>query len=724
MRPGRGKGEEEKSALGGTNEISGNVSGPVLQARSITGDVYIDLGSSAPAPVPAQLGPPPAVFVGREDELTHLDAILDSADAVTGVPVLAVLSGLGGVGKSALALKWLHHVRPRYPDGQLYADLRESSSGHPAAPTEILARFLRSLGIAAEQVPVALDEQVALFRSVTAGRRFAILLDNAATAAQVRAVLPASGSSLVVVTTRDRLSGLVVDGARFIEVQPFTRSAALGLLSAVLGPDRVRAEAQEAARLTELCGHLPIAVAASAARLALRPRWTIGRLVGDLADTRRRLSALSADDDISPRAVFDVSYRVLAEEEATLYRRLGLHPGPAFGPHVAAAAGGIGHHEAYRILDALSGASLMEAENDDRYRFHDLLHLHAQAKALEADPPEVRTATFGRIADWYLRSAVAADLVVIPGRPHAGPLYATIPPATSTFAGPAEALDWLEAELPNYRAVLEVSHSAGMDEVTWQLCESLWGLFVNRKNYQAWLETHELGLASARACGDPRARSCMLLALATAKLNVQAFEDAVTLSEEAVETERSAGHRLGEASALNRLGVAYLGMKRPEPAVECFTAARDIHESLPRPRGVALMTRMLGEAYRDMGRYETAVDHLRRAYLMFRDLTNEEYGEARALSALGRTHLLAGRPGDATEPLAEALRIAERIGSHHEQAEVLMSLAEVSEAIGDRVRARSHLAAACEIFTRLGAPQTATARERLARLGPEQTPPR
>jgi hypothetical protein len=722
VRPGRRSGEEDKSANGGANEISGTVTGPVLQAQSIVGDVHIDWGSSTPTPIPAQLAPAPAVFVDREEEFARLDAVLAAADDTTGTPVLTVVTGLGGVGKSVLALKWLHQVRPRFPDGQLYAGLRESASGHPAAPGEILGRFLRALGTAAEHVPAGLAEQVALFRSVTAGRRFIILLDDAATAAQVRAVLPASGGSLVVVTTRHRLSGLVVDGARFIELEPFSRSAALGLLDRVLGADRVRAEKPAATRLVDLCGRLPIAVAASAARLALRPRWPIARLVGELADTRRRLSALSADADISPQAVFDVSYRVLAEEEAALYRRLGLHPGPAFGPQVAAAAGGLDHGEAYRILDALSGANLI-SEDDDRYRFHDLLHLHAHAKALEADPPEARTATFTRIAEWYLRAAIAADLVVIPRRPHFGPLYDTVPPGTAAFSGPAEALDWLETELPNLRAVLAATHRTGMHETTWQMCESLWGLFINRKNYDAWLETHEMGLASARACGDRRAESCMLLALATAKLNVQEFDEAAALSLEAADLERSAGHRLGEASALNRLGVAYLGLGRPESAAEWFERARVIHESLPNPRGIALMTRMLGEAYRDMGRHEHAAGHLRAAYQMFRDLS-EEYGQARTLSALGRTHLLSGRPEEAMVSLSEALRLAQRIGSHHETADVLMSLAQALEATGDRARAHDHLTAASRLFTRLGAPQAAAAHDRLRALGPERPPTR
>ncbi|MEU8271907.1 tetratricopeptide repeat protein [Sphaerisporangium sp. NPDC049002] len=714
--------DSEHSTTPASNEISGTVSGPAVQARSIHGDVQINVGAHPRTPPPAQLAPAPALFIDREDELAQLDRLLrEGQRQAPDSPTLVVVTGLGGVGKSSLALKWLHRVRHLYGDGQLYADLRGSEPGVPVSPGEILERFLRSLGIAPEYVPSSPDEQVTMFRSATAGRRLILMLDDPVSAAQVRAVLPASGHSLVLVTTRHRLSGLVVEGARFVDLDPLSPAAAVSLLDRMVGADRIGAEPVAALRLVTLCGRLPIAVCASAARLALRPRWPIERLVRELGDATRRLSMLSTDEDMSLQAAFDVSYGSLDDEVARLYRVLGLHPGTTFGSAVAAAAGDIGQGEAFRILDELAGANLVEVEDEDRFRFHDLLRLHAHAKALATESAEERRAAFTRIARWYLNAAVTADRVVIPGRWHLGPSYELAGDAEVVFEGPATALDWLEAELPNIRAVLAAAHEQEMHEITWEMCEALWGLFVNRKHYVAWVETYEMGLASARASRDPRAEPRMLLALATAHLNLQKFERAAEMCLRAVDLERSVGHALGEAAALSSLGVAYLGMREPQRSIEQFEGARTIHENLGRRRGVALMTRRIGEAYRDMGRYAAAVAQLNEAYELFRGLS-DSYNEARVLTGLGQTHLLAERPEDAVDSLTRALEITETIGALFEQANIRLSLAEALAGTGDRVGARDHVVRALAIFTELGAPQAERARRHLDSLA-SNTPP-
>ncbi|WP_271222418.1 ATP-binding protein [Streptosporangium carneum] len=697
-----------------------------MQAQSIHGDVRIDVGTRPRAPAPAQLAPAPALFIDREDELAQLRRLLDEGEETPHSPTLVVITGLGGVGKSSLALQWLHQVRDMFGDGQLYADLRGFASDPPVPAGEILERFLRALGTAPEHVPAEFDEQVTMFRSVTAGRRLIVMLDNALSAAQVRAILPASGRSLVLVTTRRRLSGLVVEGARFIDLDPLSPAAAEALLARVLGLDRTSAEPEAARDLVSLCGRLPIAVCASAAHLALRPKWSIRRLVRELADARRRLSVLSADEDISIQAVFDVSYGMLSEDEARLYRALGLHPGTDFGSHVAAAAGGIRVGEAFRLLDRLAGANLVEEEEgaqeeEDRFRFHDLLRLHAYAKAVETDPPEERQAIFVRIAEWYLSAAVAADLVVIPGRWHLGSRYEAAHAADPAFEGPAKALDWLEAELPNLRAVLLQAHEQGLHDITWQMCEALWGLFVNRKHYGDWVRTHEVALESARASDNRLAEPRMLLALASAHLNLHRFDTAVALCAQVVDLERAAGHAIGEASALSSLGVAHLGLGQPERAIVCFEQARLIHRDLGRERGVALMARRIGEAYRDAGRYDEAVLSLTEAEELF-GLLGDRYNRTRVLTGLGQTHLLAGRSEAARGLLTDALALTEQIGALYEQANVRSHLAEALVAAGEARQAREHLGRALEILTRLDAPRAEPVRRRLESLA--QDPPR
>jgi len=278
-------------------------------------------------------------------ELEKLGGVLERATRRSEAPILIVITGLGGVGKSSLALYWLHHIRDRFPDGQLYADLGGFRSAKARPIGQVLGGFLRALGIAPDRVPPSLEEQVALFRSVTVGRRLIVMLDNAVSAAQVRAFLPSSEKSLVLVTTRYRLSGLVVDGAHFIELRPLGRKAAVELLTRILGPERVREEAEAAGSLVDRCGRLPIAVCASAARLALRPHWSIRRLNRQLDEAQDRLAVLGGDIDTPIRAVFDVSYGALSAGEARVYRMLGLHPGPTFGTGVAAAAADIRTHD-------------------------------------------------------------------------------------------------------------------------------------------------------------------------------------------------------------------------------------------------------------------------------------------------------------------------------------------------------------------------------------------
>jgi tetratricopeptide (TPR) repeat protein len=713
--------EGEDSPAFGANEISGQVFGASLQARSIHGDIKIELGRGAPPPVPAQLGPVPGVFVDRVAELAELDRLADMGRGARHSPLLIVISGLGGVGKSSLALQWLHQIRDRFDDGQLYADLRGFHAMRGASVQAVLERFLRALGIAPEHVPASLDEQVTLYRSATTGRRLIVMLDNAASAAEVRAFLPVSPHSLVLVTTRLRLTSLVLDGAQFLELGPLSQEAAVQLLDRVLGAERIAAEPEEARLLTALCGCLPIAVGASAAHLAMRPQWSIGRLVRELGDTRHRLSVLSTRTDISIQAAFDVSYSVLSPGEARLYRTLGLYPGENFTLGVAIAAGDVAPHEAAELMDDLVGASLIEDKGGDRYRFHDLLHLHARQKAMDLDPPEDRRSAVARMATWFLHAAVQADQVVIPGRWHLGPSYDLLRDRPSAFPGPAAALDWLESELPNLRAVMVLTHEMGLHDLTWQLCESLWGLFLNRKHYADWLSTHEMGLAAARAAGDPLAESRMLLAAARACRELGRYQKAIELCQVAAEVERAQGHAIGEAAALSGLGSAYLGLGRADEAIEHFEMAMLVHQRLGRRRGVGRMLRRLGEARRDAGRYDQAVADLDRALAAFVEL-GDPYNQVGTLASLGQTHVLAGRPRAAIETTRRALVIAEEIGARHEEARVRVILADALTALGRETEARDHLHRALSVFTELVSPRADDVRRRLDRLSSAPPP--
>jgi tetratricopeptide (TPR) repeat protein len=710
----------ENGVASGRNEFRGTVHGPSVQARNIHGDVKFNFDPSAALPVPNQLLPVPANFTGRESELTRLHRLLENRETAAAL-LLVVVTGVGGIGKSSLALRWLDQVRARFPAGQLFGDLGAFSPNGPASPEDVLGRFLRSLGIPPERVPLDLQERAALFRSLTAGRAIAMLLDDAASSAQVRAMLPGTGPSLVVVTTRRRIAGLAIDGAHFVELAPLEEDAAVELLGRIAGFDRTGADPQGARCLVGLCGRLPIAVCASGARLAPRPRWAIRRIVEELADERRRLAALSRTEDISVRAAFDVSYQALPTPAARLYRLLGLLPGSDFGEGVAAALADVDLDEADDLLNELVEASLLEEIAERRFRFHDLVRVHARDRA-ETEPPGERRAAVARSVDWYLRAAVAADLVVLPARWRLGIYYQHPPEPPLPLNGPAEAIEWLEAELDNLLAALRYAADNTMYEAGWQLCEALWGLFLFRKHYDAWLESHRIGLSCAQACADLRAQARMHNQLGSAYRSLRSLDKAIDHFTQALRLERAAGHRLGEGSALDQLGVAVLRLGRYDEAIQFFTQSLLIHQEVDEPRGVALMNLNLGQALSESGRHSEAIDHLRRASRQAAAIP-EPYHQARALMGLGQTYIQSGRPNDAADPLDQAVAILRDLGASYDRARVHTRLATVAEQLGNIADTRTHLEQALALFTEVSAPQAADVRARLDALGPSPATP-
>jgi len=698
--------------------MGGFVAGPAIQAQTIHGDVRITSAGPAPAavPPPRQLPLIPANFTGRSDELAALGRLALQADAARRIAVVVIV-GSGGLGKTSLASYWLHSVSDQYEGGTLFADLGGHRLDTAAQPAEVVSGFLRTLGVAPERIPLDLGGQTALFRSVTAGRRMIVFLDNAASAAQARLLLPGPGPApdpsaaqpqrptLVVVTTRWRISALAVDGARFVELGPLDDPGALDLFDRMIGADRAAAEPRERHAVVRLCGGIPLAICVIGARLSAHPYWPVSRAAASLADERRRLSALSLTDDLSVRAAFDLSYRALPPPAARAFRMTALIPGPGFGPGLAAAALDGDAQDIGPLLEALSDASLLTETRHGTYRFHDLARLHAREQA-ESDQEAERNAVIARSITWYLSRAVAADLIVSPLRWHLNPMYARAAGEPPAYASAADALDWLEAELPGLLAAVQAAHDAALHEQAWQLCEALWGVFLFRKHFRHWVSSHLTGLASAQACGDPRAEARIRVQLGTAFRNLGRSAEAREQFTTALSLARHAGQAIGEATALEQIALADMSDHHPDAAISGFTEAQAIHRRTGAARGIAMTTRHIGEAHREAGRYGEAVRLLTEASRLFAALP-DPYMEARALTSLGQTHLLAGQPDRAITPLTASLAAMTRLGSRYEQARIARYLGAAASRLGDRRAARAHLSQAVTEFEETGAPEAA-----------------
>ncbi|QKV73233.1 tetratricopeptide repeat protein [Amycolatopsis sp. Hca4] len=690
------------------NHIDGGAAGVVLQAGTITGDVWVAAPRS-PHPVPRQLPPSPSHFTSRAAELAALDEV--AGQETGGQPALAVLIGPGGVGKTAVAVTWGSRHAGRYPDGQLYADLRGFSPGTAVLPDEALGAFLRALGVAPEHVPPGLAEQAALFRTLTAGRRLLVLLDNALSAAQVRPLIPASAGCTVVVTSRLRLDGLVSEGARFLDVAPLAQPHAVELVVNAVGRTRVAGELDDVAELATLCGRLPIALRVAAARLASRPRWPVARVVAELGDENSRLSRLSAEGEAPVAATFDWSYRALPEPAAKLYRLLGEFPGASFGVDVAVAATELA--DPADGLQQLVDASLLEEVDERRYRFHDLVRLHARAQR-----DDDRFEVLPRVATWYLHAMTRANMVAIPIRWRVSPVceqYRTSPPA---FGSGRAALDWLDEQLPNVLAVLEEAAAQRHDEVAWQLCEALWELFLHRKHFPLWLRSHEIGIGAAQRCRNVVAESRLRCQLGRAYLDLGRFEAAEQECGRALELARAAGSRHNESVALDQLGTAAQGRGDVAAAIACYTGSLEIEAELGIDRGVAQRHRRIGEVLAKADRDPEALAHLERARRMFADMGDEK-DEAKVLVGLARLDARAGDVPAARRRLERAWAVLSESGSAVYQADVLVGFADVAEHGDDPAAARGHLAEALKLYEQVGGPQVTRVRARLQRYAAE-----
>ncbi|MFD8340203.1 ATP-binding protein [Streptomyces solisilvae] len=691
---------ETHNSIGG----SAHLHGPTLQTGAIHGGVHFHHTNHAASRlaqvVPRQLRSVPAHFTNRRKELSTLHGIAGSRQK-TGAPALAVICGPGGVGKTALALRWLHEVADQYPDGQLYADLAADSSGEPVLTGAVLGGFLRAMGIPGEQIPAEAGQAAGLFRSTTIGRRIAILMDNAVSAAQVRALLPSTPLSTVVVTSRWRLGGLTMDGATYLPLAPMRGKAGRELLKRTVGEQRVAAEAEAAAGLVCLCAGLPIALSIAGARLVMRPEWPIARVVRELSDEQRRLKALAVEE-ATVMSVFDLSYDGLPPNAARVYRLLGLHPGPDISLEAAAAAVHLPVDDTAALMEGLVDASILETGEDDRYRFHDLIRLHARQRAEAEDSSSDRSKVIHRLLEFYLSFTAAADRIVTPLDWHLGPAY---PPQDSppAFATRREALEALERELPNLMAVMRAGYEHGYDTLVWQLAEAMWSMFLHRKHFPDWMAAYQLGIDATTRCADHAARSRMHHHLGFAFHNLSRAEEALQQGFASLTAAREAGHELAQAEALGLVGMAYRSQDRFDEAIEAQQQAIALDHAAGRVRSEALGRRRLGQALSAAGRTEEAIDQLTQGRSLAASLP-DNLVKAMTTVWLADALTRAGRPREAAAMAREAWSTLAESGSSQYRAQALMVWGEAAEELQDLMTARDRLRQSRAFYLEAGVP--------------------
>jgi tetratricopeptide (TPR) repeat protein len=636
---------------------------------------------------------------------------------------VVLLTGPPGVGKTALAVNWGHTVRSDYTDGALFADLHGHAPDGPASTREVLGRFLRALGVDPRLVPSDLAELTDLYRSIMADKRMLVVLDDALTAALVAPLLPSSPESLAVVTSRLRLGGLTVRGARVIQIDRLDPDAALELLSRIMGDDRAQAAPHTARELIELCGRLPLAVCVAGARLAARSKWPISEMVEAMTLERERLAALRMEDDMAVRGALDISYRGLPAEAARIYRLMGLFPGTHFDSGVAAATAAVPRADAKRLLGMLTDANLLDDTSGSQYRFHDLTRLHAREMADRHESATARDEAIRRMLDWFLATVGGASLTVTPYR-RGRDLVLDIryqPSELFRFASASTALEWLDHELPNVLAAARLAVSHRQWSVAWQLADAMWPVFLYRGRHAERMEFDLLGLDAAREGDEALGEAKMLYRLGTALINAGQLDQAEASIEQALNAWQRLGRRDRVAGSLRRLGYLALARGRPEEAADWFGEALAGYRELDDSRHIAVTLSNLAQALIETGRPQEAITALDEAGRLLADFP-DPYNQGNVLARLGRAHERTGNPERAAIYLHEALRTMREAGSARGEADALVALGDLASRTGRRDEARTRYAEAQQVLVSLGSQEESQVRERLTRLDQPDQP--
>jgi tetratricopeptide (TPR) repeat protein/transcriptional regulator with XRE-family HTH domain len=608
--------------------------------------------------VPRQLPHALAHFVGREAEMSTLTGLLDRPGDPSGAVVISAIGGTAGVGKTALAVQWAHRVSASFPDGQLYMNLRGfDPSMSQMDPAEVIRAFLDALGVPADGLPAQADAQAGLYRSLLADKRMLIVLDNARHEGQVRPLLPASPASLVIVTSRNQLSGLAAaDGARLLSLDLLTRDESVRLLTSRIGARRAAAEPGAVDEIAASCAFLPLALAVAAARAAARPRFSLTELAVELRGAADRLDVLDADDPaVSVGAVFSWSYQQVSPGAARLFRLLGLHPGPDISVPAAGSLAGIDRAEAGRLLRELVRDCLISEHAPGRYASHDLLRAYAVRRARDCDSEPERGAAIGRLLDHYLHSACRAALLLRPSQTIelAPPRPGAVPEQPGDHR---QAVAWFDAEHQVLLAVVALATETGADSHAWQIPWAMVAYFRSRGLLHDRVPLLSGALAAATRLDDAFGQAESLRGLGAAFAKIGEYEQARAHLERCLTLFRRLGDQMGEAFAQQNLS-------------------------------------SLAEA---QGRYSDAIDHGEEALRLFQ-ATGHAVAAAALLGDIAWFHALLGNYQQARAFCEESLAHSAKLDDCDFEYNVWDTLGYIDHHLGDFAGAAAHFDVALDL---------------------------
>jgi tetratricopeptide (TPR) repeat protein len=671
-------------------------------------------------PIPAQLPHDAAGFTGRELELAALGSL--AAGEASPAVVISAIDGVAGIGKTALAVHFGHRVAAAFPDGQLYVNLRGFDPDQPPlAPRDVLLRFLRALGTDPSQMHTDIDELASVYRSLLSGRRVLVVLDNAATAEQIRPLLPGAAGCLALVTSRNRLSGLVArDGARRLTLDVLSPVEAIALLTRIIGSGRVAAEPAAAETLARLCGWLPLALRITGDRAAAHRHLRLTDLVDELAVERDRLDMLAADEEATQiRAVFSWSYRALPAEAARAFRLLSLHPGQDISAPAAAALLGTTIPDIRRTVATLTGGHLLEESARNRYQFHDLVRVYATECAQITEPEPERTAAVRRLLSWYMHTADSFARTLYPGavhvpldlpKPHCQPLI---------FTTYQQAVDWAQAESANLVPVSRQAMAIGDDVIAWKLAMTLFPPLAHYRKESGLFPALHFALAATQRLADRDAEAWILASLGEAYNIAGTPARTAEFCQRALAIWDETGNSLGQWATWHMQGMSSLDLERFGEAMDCFQKALTAGRRTLNPRAEGMSMTALGVVYQHLGSYDAAIDLYRKA-LAILSRTRDKWQQAWGLGNLAGAYRAQGHISDAVDLYQQAIAIFREVKDRWQEAEILAELGQAQRTGGQPDAARQSWRQALSIFEEFHAARADQIRAQLNDLSVEE----